>query len=87
MFLKDLGRWLNLPEMWDEYLRNVLIPQIENNVGAWAERRINILLVNWDTAREGATGQREEVILGILEALTQLKEDLQNASIDIGNPT
>lgn len=77
----------NLPEMWDEYLRNVLIPQIENNVGAWAERRINILLVNWDTAREGATGQREEVILGILEALTQLKEDLQNASIDLGNLT
>lgn len=77
----------NLPEMWDEYIRNVLIPQIENNVGAWAERRINILLVAWDTAREGATGQREENILGILEALTQLKEALQNAFIDLGNLT
>lgn len=44
----------NLPEMWDEYLRNVLIPQIQNNVAAWAERRINILIIAWDTAREGA---------------------------------
>ena len=77
----------NLPEMWDEYLRNVLIPQIQNNVAAWVERRINILIVAWDAAREGATGQREETILGILEALTELKEGAQNAFIDTGNLT
>ncbi|MCJ1282906.1 hypothetical protein MMC26_002232 [Xylographa opegraphella] len=77
----------NLPEMWDEYLRSVFIPQIQNNVAAWVERRINILIAAWDTAREGATGQREETILGILEALTQLKEAAQNAFIDITNLT
>ncbi len=77
----------NLPEMWDEYIRNVLIPQIQNNVATWVERRINILIAAWDTAREGATGQREETILGILEALTVLKEAAQNAFIDTGNLT
>lgn len=51
-------RLAHLPEMWDKYLCNGLIPQIENNVGAWVERRINILIVAWDIAREGAGGQR-----------------------------
>lgn len=64
----------NLPEMWDEYIRSVLIPQIQNNVSAWVDRRIAILQVAWDGARERANGQRLEAILGILEALAQLNE-------------
>ena len=72
----------NLPEMWDEYLRQVLIPQIQNNVRAWVLRRTDILLTLWDDAREGATGQREEDILGIIEALTILKEAAQGSVID-----
>ena len=72
----------NLPEMWDEYIRNVLVPQIENNVGAWVERRINILQVTWDEARASASGQRLDTILGILEGLAELKDGARNAFID-----
>lgn len=75
----------NLPLMWDEYLHNVLIPQIENTVQAWVERRINILIVAWDTARGRSGGQRLREILGILEALTELQETALNSFIEMSN--
>ena len=39
------------------------------------------------TRGEGATGQREEDILGIIEALTILKEAAQGSVIDDGGLT
>lgn len=69
---QGMNQIANLPEMWDEYIRQVLIPQIQNNVRTWVGYRIDELRSTWSDEREGATGQRQEVINGILEALEDL---------------
>ena len=81
------NRLANLPEMWDQYLRRVHIPQITNNVQAWVERRVNILLVQWDAALMGSTGQRLDEILAIIEGLHVLQEAAQNAFINTNGLT
>ena len=64
----------NLPEIWDEYVREVLVVQIQNTAAAWALRRVNILISLWDAAQDGADADELVVIRGILEALSVLRD-------------
>ena len=77
----------NLPQMWDEYVREVLVQQVQNGARAWALRRINILIALWDAAQDGADDQELEVIRGILEALSVLKDEATGARIDLSGLT
>ena len=75
----------NLPERHTEYITRFLLPSMRMNLNLWAERRINILIAAWDDALQSATGQREEQIQGLLEALSQLKDANDNLQFQSGN--
>lgn len=75
----------NLPERHTEYITRFLLPALRMDINLWAERRINILIADWDTALESARGQRAVDIRGILEALSQLKDQNDNLSFDSAN--
>ena len=80
-------RIANLPEIWDEYVRDVLVAQLQNGARAWALRRINILITLWDARQEGADEDELVVIRGVLEALSVLRDEARSARIDISGLT
>ena len=65
--------------MRDEYLIQVLVPRLENNVGQWVARRTSILIQNWDAELQHAAGTGADDIRALLEAVTQLNEDVEDA--------
>lgn len=72
------GGQINIVSIWIEYINDVLVPQLQNSLSSFLERRLNGLLNDWRqaaAANPNAANARQirDLVTEIQEALDQIE--------------